>query len=245
MQLFRIFFQIKNDKFLFLFIGLKSLNSHTVIALCNTICLLLVFCCNNNPFQTKRAYEFLLEIVRERNLTENNFFDIISNETKSTQTSYQKKLSLAKELYELAIVRMNNLSNTKDKLALAHSRDSLLVECSSNQIDCNPSDFEWSFHRYRGNCFVFNSGRNATTGGELPLKRLKEAGQFAALQLEIFVGAESPLLLDKYTLTGFTGLKLFIGNNTFKTVYEDQQEILISSGSYTNIAVQRMLINQR
>ena len=61
----------------------------------------------------------------------------------------------------------------------------------------------------------------------MPLKRLKEAGQFAALQLEIFVGAESPLLLDKYSLTGFTGLKLFIGNNTFKTVYEDQQEILI------------------
>lgn len=114
------------------------------------------------------------------------------------------------------------------------------LSCRFSGAPCSWLDFKWVYNKHNGNCFVFNSGRNATTGGELPLKRLKEAGQ-----LEMFVGAESPLLLDKYSLTGFTGLKLFIGNNTFKTVYEDKQEILISSGSYTNIAVQRMLIKQR
>ena len=118
------------------------------------------------------------------------------------------------------------------------------MSCKFSGVSCSWQDFEWIYNEHNGNCFVFNSGRTAT-GQSYPLKKLKDPGQFSALQIEMYVGVDAPILLEKFSPTGFTGVKLFIGNNTFKTVYEDQQEILVSSGSYTNIAVQRMLVNQR
>jgi hypothetical protein len=122
-------------------------------------------------------------------------------------------LSLAKELYELAIIRMNNLNNTKDKLALAHSRDSLLFECSFNQIDCNPSDFAWSFHRYRGNCFVFNDGKK-----DNHVKNSFLSGFIYGLKIKFYTGHYEKL--DSFlSYLDILGVNVKIENNSFMRIY--------------------------
>ncbi len=50
--------------------------------------------------------------------------------------------------------------------------------------------------------------------------------------------------LNKYSVMGFNGAKIYINNNSFKSLYEDQLEILAASGAHTNIGVQRMIIKQ-
>ena len=50
--------------------------------------------------------------------------------------------------------------------------------------------------------------------------------------------------LNKYSVMGFNGAKIYINNNSFKSLYEDQLEILVASGAYTNIGIQRMIVNQ-
>ncbi len=73
---------------------------------------------------------------------------------------------------------------------------------------------------FLGACFVFNSGRNYL-GEPVPIKKLKQAGRFAGLQLEMFVDLPKPL---KKIGPGFSGAILVLGNNSFRNVYEDELE---------------------
>jgi hypothetical protein len=57
----------------------------------------------------------------------------------------------------------------------------------------------------------------------------------------MFVDLPKPL---KKIGPGFTGALLVLGNNSFRNVYENQQEILVSPGALTYIDVQRTIVNQ-
>lgn len=127
---------------------------------------------------------------------------------------------------------MNNLNNTKDKLALAHSRDSLLVECSFNQIDCNPSDFAWSFHRYRGNCFVFNDGKK-----DNHVKNSFLSGFIYGLKIKFYTGHYEKL--DSFlSYLDILGVNVKIENNSFSV--DSNNGFEVKSGTRTHVAIERI-----
>jgi hypothetical protein len=101
--------------------------------------------CNNNPFQTKFAVEYLRETARENDIDISPFFD----KNKTNNIDYLSKLNSSDYLYELAIIKMNSLNNTIQK-QLSHKLTDLLISCKFNNENCTEEDFSWSFHRYRG-----------------------------------------------------------------------------------------------
>jgi hypothetical protein len=138
------------------------------------------------------------------------------------------------------LIKVSNLLTDTEKKQLSYGINETLVRCTFSLGKCNWKDFERIFHNLYGNCLVFNSGRNYL-GETVPIKKLKQAGRFAGLQLEMFTDLPKPL---KKIGPGFTGVILFLGNNSFRNVYEDEQEILVSPGALTYIAVQRTIVNQ-
>jgi hypothetical protein len=137
-------------------------------------------------------------------------------------------------------IKVSYLLSDTAKKQLSYGINETLIRCTFSLGKCDWKYFEWIFHNLFGNCFVFNSGRNYL-GETVPIKKLKQAGRFAGLQLEMFVDLPKPL---KKIGPGFTGVILFLGNNSFRNVYEDEQEILVSPGALTYIAVQRTIVNQ-
>ena len=145
-----------------------------------------------------------------------------------------------KNLTPFELDKMFILLSNEDKKRLSYSINETLIKCQFSLISCDWKDFDWIYNIYIGPCFVFNSGRNYL-GETVPIKKLKQAGRFAGLQLEMFVDLPKPL---KKIGPGFTGAILVLGNNSFRNVYEDEQEILVSPGALTYIAVQRTIVNQ-
>jgi glutaredoxin 2 len=157
-------------------------------------------------------------------------------QTQYAMSIYEKN----KKMTLFDFYKMSILLSNEDKKRLSYSINETLISCQFSSISCNWKDFEWIYNIYIGACFVFNSGRNYL-GETVPIKKLKQAGRFAGLQLEMFVDLPKPL---KKIGPGFAGAILVLGNNSFRNVYEDEQEILVSPGSLTYIAVQRTIVNQ-
>ena len=116
----------------------------------------------------------------------------------------------------------------------------MLLSCRFSQQPCSCTDFEWVYNSFYGNCFVFNSGRNSS-GGLIPLKKNKEAGAFAGLYLELFTSMTAELAKFSSKVSGF---RIYMGNNSARRLMEVQQEILVSTGAVTDIAVQRTFVSQ-
>jgi hypothetical protein len=156
--------------------------------------------------------------------------------TEYAMSIYEKNKNMTLfEFYKMSIL----LSN-EDKKRHSYSINETLISCQFSLMSCDWKDFEWIYNVFLGACFVFNSGRNYL-GEAVPIKKLKQAGRFAGLQLEMFVDLPKPL---KKIGPGFTGAILVLGNNSFRNIYEDEQEILVSPGALTYIAVQRTIVNQ-
>ena len=133
---------------------------------------------------------------------------------------------------------MTKAFNDTRKRLLSYSLNETLLSCRIDGEACDADDFEWVYNDFHGNCHVFNSGQ----GGRRALRRISESGKPHGLHLELYVGMVPEL--EAYSVSGFAGAKIYINNNSFKSLYEDQLEVLVSSGSYTNVAVQRMIVKQ-
>ncbi len=157
-------------------------------------------------------------------------------QTQYAMSIYERKRDMTLfDFYKMSIL----LSN-EDRKRLSYPINETLIKCTFSSTSCTWKDFEWIYNIYIGTCLVFNSGRNYL-GEPVPIKKLKQAGRFAGLQVEMFVDLPKPL---KKIGPGFSGAILVLGNNSFRNVYEDEQEILVSPGALTYIAVQRTIVNQ-
>lgn len=108
--------------------------------------------CNNNPFQTKYAVEYLKKVAQENEIDISSFF---LNESNSFhQGNVSSKLDTSDYLYELAIIKMNSLNDTEKRM-LSHNLSDLLIDCKFNGVNCSKEDFTWTFHRYRGIFVIF------------------------------------------------------------------------------------------
>jgi len=108
--------------------------------------------CNLNPFITEYAYEFLSRRV-------NSSWNIYANKTEFESRNYSEKVEFLRHFNLLAITQMNTvLRSAEEKQKLSHSLDDMVLNCTYNQRNCDlKKDFTWTFDKFYGNCYVFNS----------------------------------------------------------------------------------------
>ena len=109
--------------------------------------------CNKNTFTTEYAYNFLKDLIKEKNLTD--VFDASQIKKLSFNTKTTQLFNL---LYPaLGFIKNKNLSDN-DKKKFDFSIKDILIDCYFNGQRCNYTDFE-EVYEY-GNCFKFNSGKD-------------------------------------------------------------------------------------
>ena len=145
------------------------------------------------------------------------------------------KSEQAQQLYEFALIKMNNLytDNKTLVLSLAHSLDNLLISCMFNQVKCTAADFTLTFHRYRGNCFVFN---DASKKFNTSIKTSFLSGLIYGLSLKFYTGFYQELSEFLSYLDRF-GVNVKIENNSFSI--DSNNGFELKSGTRTNVAIER------
>ena len=126
----------------------------------------------------------------------------------------------------------DTLLSLDEKRKLGRDLNDILLFCFFEDDPCLISDITWSYDMKYGNCFEFNSGRNAS-GNKIDLKESSLSG--VGLQLMLYVNVYEKLL----DVTNQFGAVLQIGNSSFQTLFTYGDGIFASAGSITNIAMDR------
>ena len=192
--------------------------------------------CNQNPFTSEDAVNFL----REVNKASQPSIDVF-NADHLRNLSLRSKSALIENIYLLAITKMNSPNFTDEsKKKLGHTLEDILLYCKFNRKLCSKDDFAWKFDKTLGNCYVFNTGRNAT-GHQVEIKDLSVPGMDYGLKMELYVNYHEQLRIFN-ALTGEygngIGAKIRIENSSYST--DTLDGIDVSSGVKTSISIQRM-----
>jgi amiloride-sensitive sodium channel subunit alpha/amiloride-sensitive sodium channel subunit gamma len=126
----------------------------------------------------------------------------------------------------------------EDRKKIGYSLEDMLISCKFADVVCNANDFEWKFDKFYGNCYDFNTGRNSFNQ-TIPIKKNYNSGFRAGFQLELFVGM--PEYLEQYS--PFKGAIIYISNTTSSPRFLN--EILVSPGVETNIAISKTFVTQK
>ena len=182
--------------------------------------------CNINPFTTENSFRYLKDINRIY------FPEIdIFNESQMSNLTYENRQNLIWRIYLLATSKMNNGNfSILEKKKLGHSIEDIILFCKFSNQKCTASDFEWTFDRLYGNCYMFNSGTSKRTS--------IIAGSWFGLKLSIYVNYHQSLkIFNSYLSFGY-GAHLRIGNRSYLTD-DTFDEILLSPGHITSVSVDR------
>jgi hypothetical protein len=181
--------------------------------------------CNNFPFKTKESMRFLKQVLDQNNLTglNANMFGI----------DPKVNVKIAKYLSDLNA--LNPHLNDSYRQSFGLTRNEMLLSCFYNTIACLSDDsFENFYHPRYGNCFRFNSGRQADI-----LQSVK-SGKLNGLQFELFIGANEALEFDFMNFE--RGAQILISNQTINLNSLDG--ISVATGKSTNIILRRQFTNK-
>jgi len=190
--------------------------------------------CNNNQFCTSDAIEFLKQV----NSQVKPSIDIF-NQSQMNTLGHDGKAEVIKFVYNAAIARMFSKNFTdKQRKSLGHSLDEILYECRFNNQKCTSDDFVWKFDRFYGNCFVFNSGFNAS-GHRVKIKQSLMPSSTYGLQISFYVGFHKNLSLfnSMYGKGGYVRIR-----NATKLEDDSLDGILLTPGLFPSIALDRELV---
>lgn len=186
--------------------------------------------CNINQFMTSYALDFINGILK------NNVTNVIGN----------KEHKIGNGVYETRFMLLNYFAGTNAKnpnitddqrKRMGISFDKMLISCLYNFNKCSPTDFEWYYDIFYGNCFRFNSGK-ASNGSFSRLKAATRPGKLNGLIMELYVG--QPAHINSFGTS--SGAHIFVNNKTVKPLmYEG---IDVPTGVHTNIAINRFLSKQ-
>ena len=162
----------------------------------------------------------------------------IFNETLLSRLSYTNKSEAITTIYNAAISKMLSKTFTdEERKKLGHSLEDILYRCSFNNEPCGVEDFAWKFDRYYGNCYVFNSGFNAT-GGKVELKKSLFSGSTYGLQMDFYVGFHQNLTL----FNSIAGKGGFVKVENSSYLNDDTLDgILLTPGLSLSISIARKL----
>ena len=166
--------------------------------------------CNLNPYVKEEAKQYFSE--NNGNLTE-QFGDYIWG------------------IYNF--LKIHNLSSQVKK-SFGLNLSEFIYECYFDNDICDyENDFVWFYDFDNGNCFKYNSGKNAT-GHTIDKKKVYKIGKDPGLNLKIFTS-------NSYQ--DFTGLKIIIHNSSVNPSSNEGFEV--PTGFKTNVAVNRLFIYKK
>ena len=144
--------------------------------------------CNLNPFTTETAYNYF------RSTDTDGLLDSLLN------LSFYERIAT---FYQATFKAMSLLENqTKEfKQSMSHSLDDTLLLCQFNYEECSASDFIWSWDKYYGNYFSFNSGFNSS-GQQIELRNSNLAGYSYGLEINFYVNFNERLSFLNSILLG-------------------------------------------
>jgi hypothetical protein len=128
-----------------------------------------------------------------------------------------------------------NLTISQRKL-LGHDLDDILIHCEFNFVECNSSDFVWSFDEAYGNCYSFNSGFDSK-GNKVDLKQSAFVGSDYGLYMELYVNFYEKLTKSNSRQHGM-GIVIRIENSSY-WLDHGRDGVFVSAGFETNIVVRR------
>ena len=188
--------------------------------------------CNTNPFQTEYAVDFLREI-NDQVAPHTDMF----NRTQLNAMNYTQKHTYLTSIYAAASAKMMSTLVTDDeRKKLGHRLDDILMLCLFNGETCTPADFIWTFDPNYGNCYVFNSGFNAS-GDRVGLKQLTMGGLVFGLILQFYVGFNENLTM--LNALSSKGAILRVENGSYLTDESLNDGIFVASGQFVDIIVNR------
>jgi len=188
--------------------------------------------CNVNPFTTQYSMEFIKKVNKE--LYPN--IDIF-NENQMNQLNFTYKSVLINVIYRQAKAKMNKLNET-EKRKLSHSLDDIMSDCSFNIQPCSANDFKWFFEPFYGNCWIFNSGLNESSGKKAPLLFSSFPGEIYGFQIKLYVNFYKNLSIFNSYFGGL-GVLIRIDNSSYLTSYIGTEGIKIEPGSMTSVSLRR------
>ena len=103
----------------------------------------------------------------------------------------------------------------EEKRKISHDLSDILLECWFNDVQCDLSDFTWTYHQTYWNCYKFNTGFDSN-GNKIDLKKSILAGPDHGLQLTLYVNIYEKLLKNPnvYALGGI----IQIENSSFSNI---------------------------
>jgi hypothetical protein len=195
--------------------------------------------CNTMPAITEYAYELINEI-------NNDYSPDISifNQSQMSDLIYLNYTNFFFSVWYIFLARISSgtFSDTS-RQKLAHPFDDVLQECLFNGQECSWSDFKWQWDPLYGNCYVFNSGYNAS-GISMDYKESLLPGLNFGLSLVLYVGYTDKLNLFNAGFNSFVpftsscGLNLIIENNTYLTNHKNNI-IALNGGTINYMSMQR------
>ena len=144
--------------------------------------------------------------------------------------------------YAYNISLTNGGSSTEERKKFGHDLEDILIECLFNDIECDETNFTWSYDSNFGNCYTFNSGFDSH-GNLTDLKQSTLAGLNFGLRMTLYVNVYEKLLTlgpednDDSNVPSL-GAVVRIGNSSYLTDYLDGG-IFLSPGFKTYINVDR------
>ena len=216
--------------FLFIVFGLLDYFEFEVVSKIrvyneDTIVYPTITLCDANLFTTKEA-EPLFDDVK---IDEQIFFTLLEGNTDvPVNLKFDRTFYKVQQLLTHGMKKSFHL-NDNEKQNTGFSMKNVLQSCFFNGKKCNISDFTWFYSYSLGNCFQFNSQRNASQ----PIKESKLSGFMNGLILFI------RNLTNSNTHPTFygSGLKVFVHNNSYLT--SSAEEILVETGKLTSISVKK------
>ena len=155
----------------------------------------------------------------------------VTNESKSFYEKDHEILTkqLGENTHTYKLFEPFNLSIENQK-KLGLELKELINDCHFNNEACNyTNDFVWFYDFFFGNCFTFNSGKDAN-GVLIGQKNIFNIGKDFGLKLKVFTG--------NYIYPEHTGLRIVIHNSSINpSTFEG---IMVPTGFETNIAVNRL-----
>ena len=183
--------------------------------------------CNNNPFTTEYALDFL------RKVNQNCRPDVdIFDHDQMKKLNASEKIKVFEQIVWFARTKMNSPSfSDADRKKLGHDLNDILLRCTFNNQKCTSQDFIWKFDKWLGNCYVFNSDFNSS-GDLVELKRSDISGSVHGLQVDYYVNYFEDLtpLNSRFGL----GALIRIENNSYAT-----NVIKLAPGFETSVSIDR------
>lgn len=166
--------------------------------------------CNSNLFQTPYADNYLRD----------SFVEYFGREMRSFNQTFQRNRRVYQAIdalifsKERALKKARNSTNSTElirKFGYELNETISKFKAEFNEHKINISEFEYEFNEEYGNCFKFNSGIGLN-GQKMLIKRSNRPGY----KYGLFIVLNLPTPRSIYNFEYYSGLRLFIHNNTVK-----------------------------